>query len=293
MLNSDSIPEPGRSIRELTLEDLFSNKLSDTSCVSIDKERKVWVATEMCAQYTESTVDSIVVLDYNKNGVGIVGGYDLLDHIRKNPTPESQYQTKVEDIMFKHFPIIEKKTKFKDLMENWQKSRRAFAVIPKEPDNYSPISARKMLEVGMRVKANFSISSVLKNKIINFQVDDSLGTILDLMFKNMTRKLLLENSNQFISDRLVLGEISRMLKLQENVENFLDIPASHLKLEYMTIIKEDLKLNQLCSIMDKSDHPYVLYNDTVITPWDICLILLSEESLSAYCRFCPYCGREI
>jgi len=293
MSNSDPIPETGRSIQELTLEDLFSNKLTDTSCVSVDKERQVWVATEMCAQYTESTVDSIVVLD-NNNAVGIVGGYELLDHIRKNPTPESQYLTKVEEIMFKHFPIVEKKTKFKDLMENWQNSRRAFAVIPKGFDNYySPISARKMLEVGMRVKANFSISSVLKNKIVTFQIDDPLEKILDLMFKNMTRKLLLENSNQFISDRLILGEISRMLKLEENVENFLDIPASRLRLEYMTVIKEDLKLDLLCSIMDKSDHPYVLYNDTVITPWDICRILLSEESLSAYCRYCPYCGREM
>lgn len=64
------------------------------------------------------------------------------------------------------------------------------------------------------------------------------------MFMKMTRKLLLENSNLFISDRLVLAEISRLLKLEayeENVENFLDIPASRLKLEYMTVIKEDLK----------------------------------------------------
>jgi hypothetical protein len=224
MLNSDFVPETGRSIRELTLEDLFPNKLTDTLCVSIDKERKVWVATEMCAQYTESTVDSIVVLDSNnKNAVGIVGGYDLLDHIRKNPTPESQYQTKGEQIMFKLFPIFEKKTKFKDLMENWQNSRRAFSVIPKESGNYSPISARKMLEVGMRVKANFSISSVLKNKNVSFQIDDFLAKILNLMFKNMTRKLLLENSNQFISDRLILGEISRMLKLEENDRHNHDI----------------------------------------------------------------------
>lgn len=70
----------------------------------------------------------------------------------------------VEKIMLEHFPIIEKKTKFKDWMENWQNSRRAFAVIPNEFDNYSLILVRKMLEVGMRVKANFSISSVLKNK---------------------------------------------------------------------------------------------------------------------------------
>lgn len=250
MLNSDSIPEARGDIAELTLEDLFSSKLTDVSCVSIDKAREVWVDTEICAQYTESTVDSIVVLDNdNKKAVGIVGGYDLLDHTRRNPTPESQYQTRVEEIMFKDFLTVERDTKFKDLMENWQRTRRAFAVIPKESDtDFSPISARKLLEVGMRVKANFSISSVLKNKIVNFKIDNPLEKILDLMFKNMPRKLLLENSNQFISDRLILVEISRLLKADGNTENFLDIPARDLKLEYMTIIREDLKLNQLCCI---------------------------------------------
>jgi hypothetical protein len=127
--------------------------------------------------------------------------------------------------------------------------------------------------------------------IVTFQMDDPLGKILDLMFQNKSRKLLLENSNQFISDRLILGEISRLTKTGEKIESFLDIPASDLKLEYMTTIREDLKLNLLCSIMDKSDQPCIMYKDTVITPWDICIILLSEESLGAYCRYCPYCGR--
>jgi predicted transcriptional regulator len=294
-VNSDLVPETGRSIRELTLQDLFSDKLTDTSCVNIDNDREIWVATEMCAQYTESTVDSIVVLDDNKKNVtGTVGGYDLLNYIRKNPTLDSQYGTTVQEIMFKDIPLVEKQTKFKDLMENWQQTRRAFAIIPNESDNYfSPISARKMLEVGMRVKANFSISSVIKKKIVNFNLGDPLEKVLDLMFNNMTRKLVLEDSNQFISDRLILGEISRLLKTEESKENLLDIPASHLRLEHMSVVKDDLKLNDLCSIMDKSDHPYVMYKDTVVTPWDVCQILLSEESLSAYCRFCPYCGREI
>jgi hypothetical protein len=38
----------------------------------------------------------------------------------------------------------------------------------------------------------------------------------------------------------------------------LDIPASHLKLECIMVIKEDLKLNELWSIMDNSDQP-VMY----------------------------------
>src|SRR3989337_312700 len=72
----------GKSISELTLEELFPDTLTDTSCVYVDKEREVWVATELCAQYIESTIDAIVVRDKGKP-IGIVGGYDLLDNLHK------------------------------------------------------------------------------------------------------------------------------------------------------------------------------------------------------------------
>jgi hypothetical protein len=148
-------------------------------------------------------VDQIVVLD-NNNIVGTVGGYDLLAHIRKNLTRKLQYESKVEDIMFSPVPIIEKSTKFKDLMENWKHSRRAFSIFRTEFDSdWFSISARKMLQVGMRVKTNFSTLSIQKNKIVTFQIGDTLDEILGLMYKNMTRKVLLENSNQFISDRII------------------------------------------------------------------------------------------
>lgn len=152
-----------KSISELTLEELFPKTLTDTSCVYIDKEREVWVATEMCAQYLESTVDSIVVRDSGKP-IGIVGGYDLLDHLRKSPTRESQYLTKVEEIMFKDLPHIGKETRLRELIGNWKSSRRAFAYISNEFGDHSPVSARKMLEAGMRYGINISISSLPKNK---------------------------------------------------------------------------------------------------------------------------------
>ena len=82
------------SISEMTLEELFPETLTDTNCVFLDKKREVWVATEMCAQYLESTIDALVVQDGDKP-MGIVGGYDLLDHLNVNPSVF--YQTKVRN----------------------------------------------------------------------------------------------------------------------------------------------------------------------------------------------------
>lgn len=284
------------SIAELTLDTLLSSSLTDTPCVYLNQEREVWVATEMCVQYLESSIDSIVIRNDDLTPVGIVGGYDLLNHIRKNPTRDFQYEHKVKEIMFEDLPIVEKETRFKDLMERWKLSRRAFAITPNSFQGYSPVSARKMLDVGIRCQSNLSISSMPKKNIVTFSLDDSLEKIIDLMFKHNTRKLMLEYSNQFISDRIILEEISKMLKFQHDVENFLEIPVSQIELEEVLVLKEDVNLNKLCLMMYKMEHPYVIYKDVSVSPWDICLTLLSddvtarsEESKKA----CPHCGGDI
>jgi predicted transcriptional regulator len=284
------------SISELTLGEMLSDGLTDTPCVYLNQEREVWVATEMCVQYLESTVDSIVIRNDDLTPVGIVGGYDLLNHIRKNPTRDFQYDNKVSEIMYDELPIVEKETRFKDLMEKWKTSRRAFAITPNSFQGYSPISARKMLEVGIKCQSNISISSIPKKNIITFGLDDSLGKIIDLMFEHNTRKLMLEYSDQFISDRIILEEISKMLKFHPDIENFLDIPVSQIELQKATILKDDLNLNQICLMLYKMDHPYLIYKDISVSPWDICLTLLSdgvsrrsEESK----KTCPHCGGDV
>jgi CBS domain-containing protein/predicted transcriptional regulator len=262
---------------ELTLEELFPRRLTDTVCINIHNTREVWVATLMCAEYLDSFVDSIIVRDDDFKPIGIVGGFELLDHLRENPTRDYQYRTRVGEIMLKGVPLIEKKTKLRDLMEIWKNSRRAFSIILNEFGDCSTISARRMIEVGTKCQTSISISSLPKKKIVTFRRDDSLGEILDLMYENKMRKLLLEESNQFISDRLILGEISKMLRFQTDIDYFLDISANQFRLENAEAITEDLKFNQICSIMEKMDHPFVVYKDTVFTPWDVCLTLLSED----------------
>ena len=125
------------------------------------------------------------------------------------------FQTKIDEIFFKPLPQVNEKIKLVDLIEGWKKTRRAFSVIANQYSDYFSISARKLLEIGKRYKSGVSVSSIPKKKIISFKGDESLGTILDRMFKNYTRKIVLENSNQFVSDRLILGEISNILKFQE------------------------------------------------------------------------------
>lgn len=280
------------NVSELTLEGLFPNTLTDTSCVYIDKDSEVWVATEMCAQYLESTIDSLVVKD-NGNHVGIVGGYDLLDHLRKNPTRDFQYEHKVEEVMFQDIPKLNKQTTFKELMEKWKQTRRAFGII-EESNHFSPISARKFLEVGMNYETDLSISSFPSKNIVTFEGDESIGDVVSKMFDNSTRKLLLVNSNQFISDRTILEGLSRMIKFQKDVDNFLEIPINQVTFDHIKVITEDINFSNLCSIMNRMEHPYVIYKDNVVSPWDICLMLYEEPIKTAMVKkTCPHCGHAL
>jgi predicted transcriptional regulator len=279
------------------LEEVFSQTLFDTPCIFLDKSRDVLVAIEMCAQYLESSADAIIVQSQN-NPIGTIGGREILSHLRKNTIPDSYFRTKVEDIFFNYFPQVEKKIKLVDLINTWKSTGRAFSIISNQHDEYFSISSRKMLEIGKRYKSGISISSFPKKKIVTFKEDESLSDILNRMFKNHVRRLMLEDSNQFISDRIILGEISMLLKYQD-LDNLLDVPINQFKFEYTKEITTDLTLNQVCLIMDKMDHPCILSRDSIITPWDISIILLSE-SLTEYSgktylqkKMCPHCGKEI
>jgi hypothetical protein len=107
---------------------------------------------------------------------------------------------------------------------------------------------------------------------------------------------MLEYSNQFISDRIILEEISKMLKFQHDVENFLEIPVSQIELEEVLVLKEDVNLNKLCLMLYKMEHPYVIYKDVSVSPWDICLTLLSDDVTTRSedsKKACPHCGGDI
>lgn len=198
--------------------------------------------------------------------------------------------------MFTDVPEVEEKTRLGEILQKWRQTRRAFAIMPKN-DEYYAISARRMLEVGARSNTDISISSMPKKKLVSFSIDDTLQKILNLMFENKTRKLILEGTNQYVSDRLVLEEISGIIKFQKNVQDFAQIPASQLKLGYAREIKQDIKFDQLCQIMEKMEHPYLLYRDTVVTPLDVCFMLDSGEIMApltkSYQKRCPHCGKEI
>ena len=263
-------------ISERTLEELLTETLDYSLCITIDKGKEVWVVAGMLVQYLESITDSVSVTDGDEI-IGTIGGKEILENLLKNPTNSLFYGTLVEDIMEKNPLRVSGQTKYKDLISQWRQRGRAYAILSNRWGHYSAISAAKILEIGMRCKTNLSIRDMPKKPIITFKPDDSLGTVIYAMFENKTRKILLENSNKYINDRIILEAISEKLGYLKNIDNFLEMPASTIELEKARVIFDDLKIHEVSAMMYDMEHPYVIYKDMLVTPWDICMALLSEN----------------
>ena len=262
-------------VSERTLEYLLSDSLTSSLCVNIDKGTETWVVAGMLVQYLDSFTDSVVVRD-NMTPIGLIGGKEIIEGILENPT-NSFFNRKVEEIMNSKIVKISKYHTLEELLYRWMQTRSAFAVIDNELFDYSAISAKKLLGIGKRCKTEIAISDIPKKTVVTFTKDQTVGDVINSMLKNKTRKLLLEGSNQYINDRLIIEKISEDLKFLKDVRNFLDSPMTAFNLAEAKVVSENLTLPELSKIMLDMAHPYVIYQNQVVSPWDICLMLLSKD----------------
>jgi CBS domain-containing protein len=249
----------------------------NTPCVSIDRKSKVREAVGLLIPYLESMSDSLVVTGNENEPIGIIGGREVIEKTLATPTSRTFEETTAEGIMSTNITKISGTTKLKDIIEEWKQTGRAFSILPNSLGGYSAISARKMLEVGKTSLTDMTISDLPKKKIVTFKTDSNVNEVINLMLKNKTRKLVLENTNQFISDRIIIEKIAMDLNYLKDVNNFLEMPIVGFNLEYAKVISKDIKINELASIMFGMMHPYAVFRDRVISPWDICLSLLSDR----------------
>lgn len=260
-----------------TLKYLLPLSLSSTPAVSIRKENKMWTATCMLMHYLESFTDSLVVTEGDEKPIGVIGGKEVIENIFENPSSDFFDKTTVEQVMDKNLIIISEKIKLVELLEKWKQTRRAFSIIPNSLGGYSAISGRKLLEIGANCITDVTISELSKREIITFNRNDTMKDIISLMLQNNTRRLVLKNTNMFISDRLIIQTIAQKFDFFRNVK-LLDLRiAESFNLEEAKEISTDINLAEISKIMSVMVHPCIIFQDRVITSWDICAALQSDR----------------
>ena len=253
------------------LSDLLVNSLTSTPCVNVRKNAKVKVVTGMLVQYLETFTDSVVVRDGTKP-IGVIGGREIIQGVYANPSSDFFEMNMVENITDRRLNVVNSDTSLKELVSLWKAVGRAFAIINVGNDDYSVVSARKLLEIGINSNSDFHISEIPKKKIVKFDKDATFGDVMKLMLENKTRKIMAEGTNQFINDRIIIEMIENFdFLLGKN--NFLEIPVDIVTLEEAKIISDDLSLSEISKIMYDMSQPLLVYDERVISPWDICMIL--------------------
>jgi CBS domain-containing protein len=253
------------------LSELLENSLTSTPCANVRKNAKVRVVAGMLVQYLESFTDSVVVRD-DTAPIGVVGGREIIQGVYKNPTSDFFELNLVEDIADNRLKVVTADSSLKELISLWKAVKRAFAVINVGHDDYSVISAKKLLEIGANYESDFHISEIPKKKIVTLDQDATFGDAMKLMLENKSRKIILQGTDQFINDRIIIESIEKFDFLLGR-DNFLDVPLNVVSLENVTKVSEDLNLSEISKVMYGLSHPLVVYEDSVITPWDICMVL--------------------
>ena len=268
--------ESSHMIADRMIRDILPMSFTAIPCVSIQRQARIEESIGLLIPYLESMADSLIVTDDNNYPIGVVGGREIIEKILANPSP-SAFEGEIEKIMSPTITKISGTSTIRNIIQEWQNTGRAFSILPNSIGGFSVISARKMLEVGKISMTDMRISDLPKKNILSFGNDSTIGEIINIMLKNKTRKLLLENTNQFISDRIIIEKIASDLNYLRNARNFLEMPIVGFGLEYAKVISKDIMVNELASIMFGMQHPYAVFKDQVISPWDICLALLSDQ----------------
>lgn len=264
-------------ITDNTIKELLPLSFSSTPAVSIRKENEVWVATSMLIHYLESFTDSLVVTEENEKPIGVIGGREIIENIFKNSSSNFFDNVTVEQITDEDLVILSDKTTLGELITTWKKTKRAFSIIPNNLGGFSAVSGRKLLEIGANCITDLTISEFPKKKIITFEKDNSIKDIIKLMLENNTRKLLLKDTNYFISDRLLIQSIAQDYDFFRNVRFLERKFEESFRLGEIKKISKDMNLTEISRIMYPMMHPYVIYQNQVITPWDICMMLQSDR----------------
>jgi len=231
----------------------------------------------MLIHYLESFTDSLVVTEAHEKPIGVIGGREIIENIFRDPSSNFFDNTTVEQITDKNLIILSDKTTLGQLLTIWKKTRRAFSIIPNDLGGYSAISGRKMLEIGANCVTDLTISELPKKEIATFEKDSKIKDIIGLMLEKNTRKLLLKDTDYFISDRLLIQSIAQEYDFFRNVKFLERRFEESFKLEKIRKVSKDMNLAEISKSMYAMMHPYVMYEDQVITPLDICMALQSDR----------------
>ncbi len=257
----------GKNLNQCTIEEIMPHLLVYSSMATIESKEKVWVATSMLVRFLASHTNNLVVME-SETPVGMMGSKEVLQGLYETPNHEFFSEYTVHEVMNKGIDIISPKTRVDDLLNKMNCLGRDFALIQTTEGEFSTISARRLLEVGILCDTRIKVSDMPSKKIVTFQKEDTVEFLIREMLQNNTDVVVLEHTPLFVTPQIIFEKISELNYL-DGIDNFLDSKISTLNLKSGRIIPDNITVPEMCKIMLSMKNAFVMTQNNVLTPWDL------------------------
>ena len=257
----------GKDLNHCTIEEILPHLLVYSSMATIESKEKVWVATSMLIRFLATHTNNLVAIE-NDMPVGMIGSKEVLQGMYSNPTHDFFSEQTVNSIMNKSLEMVSAKMRVYDLLKKMNDIRRDFALVQTTDGEFSTISARRLLEVGILCDTRIKIADMPSKKVITFQKEDNIGFIIGEMLRNNTDIVILEKTPLFVTPQTIFEKISELNYL-DDVDDFLEYKANTLNLKTGRIISDNITVPEMCKIMLGMKNAFIMTQNNVLTPWDL------------------------
>ncbi len=257
----------GKDLNHCTIEEILPHLLVYSSMATIESKEKVWVATSMLIRFLATHTNNLVAIE-NDMPVGMIGSKEVLQGMYSNPTHDFFSEQTVNSIMNKSLEMVSAKMRVYDLLKKMNDIRRDFALVQTTDGEFSTISARRLLEVGILCDTRIKIADMPSKKVITFQKEDNIGFLIGEMLRNNTDVVILEETPLFVTPQTIFEKISELNYL-DDVDDFLEYKANTLNLKTGRIISDNITVPEMCKIMLGMKNAFIMTQNNVLTPWDL------------------------
>ena len=253
-------------------DDILPRSLKSSPISCLEGKDNVWIASSMLSRISQ-TSDNIVVIE-KEFPVGIIGGMEIIKGIQKNPTASFFSDTTSNKIMNRKFYLDSRKVTLQKILEQMHQTNRMYSIIQNGKYDFSAVSVNEILEIGSMCQTEITAAKATDRKIITCKRDDSVENITKLLADEQTEFLMLENESGILDQLSFIEKITDDLNFLEDVDNFLELNASIFQFYTPKLIPEKLPFSEICKVMLKIKHPYVMTTKRLWTPQDVLNILM-------------------
>ena len=224
-------------------------------------------------------VDGLIVAQENKLA-GRIGGQHILDRLLRT-TYDDWSRITASDLMEKSSSALQLDSSLSTLLRLFGETKFALAPIADNGQLIGSVGIRDLLPVISESKLRTGIMTVGSTQV-RLKRDETLGNAIDIMLKKGIRNLVLSSSRNDVNDKdkYIIND-RKMLEFIFSYEGkkvmtrgigssvLANIRVDSLDIIAASHISQKATVRKAANLLRDSNTPVLLFDNQIITPWDI------------------------